>query len=203
MECSEIGLAPCILVPNEDGFFQYGPIVPGNYTAQTDVDGDGFAEISEEYIFDPEIDVEYEFPSPVPETSDLTFTLTENGNSVPDLDVTLRLKNGTGDAAYVEYDNESGQYRAELSRGTWVLNYTLSEQLQLWEQIEIGVDIYADYEFEVSIRINGTAFYDGTLSLMMKAQTLARFWIMYRLTSIDGFSTIAQQTEEALLSCGP
>ena len=194
LECSEIGLAPCILVPNEDGFFQYGPIVPGNYTAQTDVDGDGFAEISEEYIFDPEIDVEYEFPSPVPETSDLTFTLTENGNSVPDLDVTLRLKNGTGDAAYVEYDNESGQYRAELSRGTWVLNYTLSEQLQLWEQIEIGEDdIYADYEFEVSIRINGTAFYDEDLEFDDEGPDTGKVLDYVQIDfHWDGFSTIAQ-----------
>ena len=113
-ECSDSGFAPCLLVPDEDGFFQFGPIVPGNYTAQTDVDGDGFPELSEDYVFNPEMNIEYEFPSPVPDTSDITFTLTENGNLVPDLDVTLRLKNGTGDPAFVEYDNESGHYRACL-----------------------------------------------------------------------------------------
>ena len=77
-ECANSGTAPCLLVPGDEGFFQFGPIVPGNYTAQTDIDGDGFPELSEDYIFNPEIDLEVEFPSPVPETSDLTFILLES-----------------------------------------------------------------------------------------------------------------------------
>ncbi|MEE3315766.1 MAG: STT3 domain-containing protein, partial [Candidatus Thermoplasmatota archaeon] len=193
-ECSDSGFAPCLLVPDEDGFFQFGPIVPGNYTAQTDVDSDGFPELSEDYIFDPEIDIEYEFPSPVPETSDLTFTLTESGNPVPDLDVTLRLKNGTGDAAFVEYDNESGHYRAELSRGTWILNHTLSEDMQLWEQIEVGEDdIYAEYEFEVSIRINGTVFYDEDLGSDEDGPEEGKVLDYVQVDfHWEGFSTVAQ-----------
>ena len=193
-ECSDSGFAPCLLVPDEDGFFQFGPIVPGNYTAQTDVDGDGFPELSEDYIFNPEMNIEYEFPSPVPDTSDLTFTLTENGNLVPDLDVTLRLKNGTGDPAFVEYDNESGHYRAELSRGTWILNHTLSEDMQLWEQIEVGEDdIYSEYEFEVSIRINGTVYYDEDLEFNEDGPDEGKFLDYVQVDfHWDGFSTAAQ-----------
>ena len=193
-ECSDSGFAPCLLVPDEDGFFQFGPIVPGNYTAQTDVDGDGFPELSEDYVFNPEMNIEYEFPSPVPDTSDITFTLTENGNLVPDLDVTLRLKNGTGDAAFVEYDNESGYYRAELSRGTWILNHTLSEDMQLWEQIEVGEDdIYSEYEFEVSIRINGTVYYDEDLEFNEDGPDEGKFLDYVQVDfHWDGFSTAAQ-----------
>ena len=193
-ECANSGTAPCLLVPGDDGFFQFGPIVPGNYTAQTDIDGDGFPELSEDYIFNPEIDLEVEFPSPVPETSDLTFILLESGNEVPDLDVTLRLKNGTGDAAIVEYDNESGHYRAELPLGTWILNYTLSEGLQLWEQIEVGEDdIYAEYEFEVSIRINGTVFYEEDVDFneagLDEGKILDYVQVEFHW---EGFSTAAQ-----------
>ena len=193
-ECSDSGFAPCLLVPDEDGFFQFGPIVPGNYTALTDVDEDGFPEISEDYIFSPEIDIEYEFPSPVPETSDLTFTLIESGNAVPDLDVTLRLKNGTGDTAFVEYDNESGHYSAELSRGIWILNHTLSEDMQLWEQIEVGEDdISAEYEFKVSIRINGTVFYDEDLESDEDGPEEGKVLDYVQVDfHWDGFSTFAQ-----------
>ena len=163
-ECDGADSAPCMIFPDDDGFFEFGPIAPGNYTAETDVDGDGFPEISENYVFESASDFDAQFPSPVPEKSDLTFTLFENGAEVADLNVTLRLKNGTGDPARVDFDNDSGVYRAELSHGTWILNHTLSEEMQLWEQIEVGEDdIQAEYHFEVSIRIDGTVFYEENL----------------------------------------
>ena len=162
--CGESDSTSCLLIPDADGFFEFGPIIPGNYTAQTDIDGDGFPELSEDYVFEPALDLSVEFPSPVPDKSDLTFTLVENGNEVRNLNLSMRLKNGTGEPAIVEFDNQSGHYLAELAHGIWILNYTLSDEMQLWEQIEVGEeDISAEYEFEVSIRISGTAYYEENL----------------------------------------
>ena len=75
IDCQETGAAPCLIIPDEVGAFEFGPIIPGNYTAQIDLDGDGFPEISADYVFLAEFDAAMVFPSPVPETSDLTFRL--------------------------------------------------------------------------------------------------------------------------------
>ncbi|MEC9263654.1 MAG: hypothetical protein VYD23_00955, partial [Candidatus Thermoplasmatota archaeon] len=66
LDCEETGAAPCLIVPDEHGAFEFGPIIPGNYTAQIDIDADGFPEISQSYFFDSELDMAFEFPSPVP-----------------------------------------------------------------------------------------------------------------------------------------
>jgi len=161
LDCEEAGTAPCLIVPDEHGAFEFGPIIPGNYTAQIDLDADDFPEISQSYFFDSEFDMAFEFPSPVPDTSDLTFRLLQDGTNVPDLNVTMHLKNGTGETVTALFDNDSNEYMAELAHGVWILNHTLSEGLQLWEQIEIGEeDISADYEFHTSHLIVGTVYYD-------------------------------------------
>ena len=161
IECAVSALAPCFIHTDQYGFFEFGPIVPGNYTAEIDLDSDGFPEISQDYEFKSDTHQEVTFPSPVPETSDLTFTLVHDGTSLHDLDVTLRLKNGTGDPARVEFDNSSGNYKAELTHGVWILNHTLSEELQLWEQITVeDEDIVEEYEFRVSRLVSGVVYYN-------------------------------------------
>jgi hypothetical protein len=162
LDCGETRTAPCLIVPDEHGAFEFGPIIPGNYTAQIDIDADGFPEISEFYVFDSDFDVAFEFPSPVPDTSDLTFRLLQDGTNVPDLNVTMHLKNGTGEPITALFDNDSNSYMAELAHGVWILNHTLSEEMQVWEQIEIGdEDISADYEFNISHLIVGTVLRRG------------------------------------------
>ena len=164
-DCAESGTAPCTITPDENGDFEFGPIIPGNYTAQVDLDGDGFAEVSAEYFFEEGEDSSVTFPAPVPDTSDLTFRLLEDGQNVPDLNVTLRLKNGTGQPVSAIFDNNSGEYMVELVHGTWILNYTLTEELQLWEQIEVGEDdMDADYEFRVSRLVVGSVYYEENIS---------------------------------------
>jgi len=165
-DCQEAGTAPCLMIPDEAGDFEFGPIIPGNYTAQIDLDGDSFPEISVDYVFFAELDVAMVFPSPVPETSDLTFRLLEDGQNVPDLNVTLRLKNGTGEPVTAMFDSASGDYLAELVHGTWIMNHTLTEELQVWEQIEIDdEDMDMDYEFHVSRLVMGSVYYEENLSI--------------------------------------
>ena len=165
-DCQESGTAPCLMMPDEAGDFEFGPIIPGNYTAQIDLDGDGFPEISADYVFLAELDAAMVFPSPVPETSDLTFRMLEDGQNVPDLNVTLRLKNGTGEPVTAMFDSVSGDYLVELVQGTWIMNHTLTEELQVWEQIEIGdEDMDADYEFHISRLVMGSVYYEENLSI--------------------------------------
>nr|AIE93485.1 Oligosaccharyl transferase STT3 subunit family protein (STT3) [uncultured marine group II/III euryarchaeote AD1000_37_E08] len=164
-DCAESGTAPCTITPDENGDFEFGPIIPGNYAAQVDLDGDGFAEVSADYFFEEGEDSSVTFPSPVPDTSDLTFRLLEDGQNVPDLNVTLRLKNGTGGPVSAIFDNDSGEYMVELVHGTWILNHTLTEELQLWEQIEVGEDdMDSDYEFRVSRLVVGSVYYEENIS---------------------------------------
>ena len=74
-ECSEVMYAPCHITPDENGSFTFGPVVPGSYLAELDMDGDGFNEAQIIHIFEAESDSVMEFPTPIPTTYDLTFTL--------------------------------------------------------------------------------------------------------------------------------
>ena len=193
-DCQETGIAPCLMIPDEAGDFEFGPIIPGNYTAQIDLDGDGFSEISVDYVFLAEQDAAMVFPAPVPETSDLTFRLLEDGENVPDLNVTLRLKNGTGEPVTAMFDSASGDYLAELVHGIWIMNHTLTDELQVWEQIEIGEDdIDADYEFHVSRLVMGLVYYEENLSAEFsepeEGKVLDHVVVEFHW---GGFSTIAQ-----------
>ncbi len=50
--CTTVVSPPCAVLPDDDGAFEIGPIIPGSYLVQVDIDDDGFPEISETYIFD-------------------------------------------------------------------------------------------------------------------------------------------------------
>tara|TARA_Y100000588_G_scaffold116726_1_gene127800 strand:+ start:24809 stop:34276 length:9468 start_codon:yes stop_codon:yes gene_type:complete len=156
-ECSTVVSPPCSVLPEEDGSFEIGPIIPGSYLVQVDVDDDGFPEISETYIFESDQDILAAFPSVVPQTSDITFTLTDGDESVENLELKFRSENQSIEPVSVSFDNTSGSYFAELSPGIWVLNHTLNEEKQLWQRISVGTeDINSSFEFLVSQVVNGS-----------------------------------------------
>ncbi len=157
-ECSSQTVAPpCMVIPDDDGSFQIGPIIPGNYLVEVDIDDDGFPEVSEAYQFLPEEDAVATFPSPIPEMSDLYFTLLDGDSPLSDLEVSLRSENGSIAPVMAIYDSDIESYRAELSQGTWILNHTLGEDKQLWQIIEIGQEDVSDsFSFQVSQTVNGT-----------------------------------------------
>jgi len=159
-ECSQTVSSPCMVIPDDDGAFQIGPIVPGNYIAEVDLDDDGFPEVSQAYSFLPEEDFVANFPSPIPEMSDLFFTLLDGDSPLSDLEVLLRPENGSLAPVLAIYDSDLDSYRAELPQGTWILNHTLSEDKQLWQLIEIGKeDVYDSFSFQISQMVNGTVRY--------------------------------------------
>ena len=156
-ECSQIVAPPCMVIPDDEGAFQIGPIIPGNYVAEFDLDDDGFPEVSETYHFPPEEDVVATFPSPIPEMSDLYFTLLDGDSPLSNLEVSLRSENGSIAPVLAIYDLDIDSYRAELSQGTWILNHTLAEDKQLWQLIEIGKEDVSDsFSFQISQMVNGT-----------------------------------------------
>mgnify|MGYP000870194985 CR=1 FL=1 len=54
------------------------------------------------------------------------------------------------------FDNESKTYHAELNPGIWILNYTLSDEKQLWQRISVGdADLTDSFEFLVSQVVSG------------------------------------------------
>ena len=72
-ECSEVMYAPCMLTADENGSFEFGPIMPGEYTFALDMDEDGFNEVELRHEFDAEMDSQVEFPTPIPTVFDLRF----------------------------------------------------------------------------------------------------------------------------------
>ena len=157
-ECAKTASPPCLVMPDQDGSFEVGPIVPGSYIFEVDVDDDGFPEISSTFVFESDDPLVAEFPSEVPLMTDISFTLEDSGSPVGDLDIMIRPANQTLSPVSATFDNASGSYHAELSPGNWILNHTLSEEKQIWQIIEVGVtDILdATYEFEVSQLVNGS-----------------------------------------------
>ena len=176
-DCNVVKYAPCLISPelswNGDELIgsklTYGPIMPGAYIVEIDMDSDGFSEIYMEYIFDANETSSFVLPSPIPNTTDLTFQLVRDENGmdtlVNDLNLTLNLKNGTGSPVNAEYNTINNDYYVELLPGTWILNYTLSDTEQLWEEIEIANDDFsAVYEFHTSQVVNGTLYYNENIS---------------------------------------
>ena len=173
-DCEVVKYAPCYINPEltyENDLLtgskvEFGPIMPGTYIASIDTDGDNFSETSLEFTVDPNAESSIILPSPMPLTTDLTFQLINphNGtdNLVEGLDLTFNLKNGSGSPVDSKYDNLSGQYYVELTPGIWILNYTLSETEQLWEEIEVlaNSDFTDTYSFYTSQTVNGTLYYD-------------------------------------------
>ena len=155
-ECPSIVSPPCTVSPGEDGSFEIGPIIPGSYMVQVDVDDDGFPEISETYVFQADEDTLSSFPAVVPETSDITFTLTDGDSTVDNLSIDFRSVNQSIPPVTAIFDDNSGNYFAELTPGEWILNYTLNDEKQLWQKIEIASeDISSSFEFQVSQVVRG------------------------------------------------
>ena len=46
-DCEEVHFAPCMILPDEDGKLNFGPIIPGNYTVEIDIDNYGIPEFLE------------------------------------------------------------------------------------------------------------------------------------------------------------
>jgi len=155
-ECQEVVTQPCFATPDESGSFEVGPIVPGSYLAEIDIDDDGFPEISQIFIFEYGQESLGSFPTEVPKTSDITFTLSDDGSSVDGLQLQLLPEDLTREPVSAIFDNDTKSYFAELLPGNWVLNYTLSDEKQLWQRISIGSDdVSESFEFLISQVVNG------------------------------------------------
>ena len=175
--CTEVIYAPCLISPEltwENGELtgskiEYGPIMPGTYIAVVDTDNDGFSEASLEFTVDADEDIPIIIPSPIPITTDLTFELMRDDNGidtpVSDLNLSLNMKNGSGLPVTVNFDSATNEYYAELTPGTWILNYTLSDTEQLWEEIEVDEEDFSDvYHFRTSQVVTGTLYYNENLT---------------------------------------
>ena len=212
-DCDDVQYAPCLISPeltwddNEliGSKVTFGPIMPGEYIAELDIDGDGFSELYVEYIFDANTASSFVFPSPVPNTSDLTFQLLrdgDDGNSefVNDLDLILNQKNGSGTPVTPVFNNMTNEYYVELTPGTWILNYTLSETEQLWEEIEVSDDDFSSvYEFYTSQVVTGTLYYNENIdeNLVDENKTLEFVPIVFYW---DDFSTTVETSSNGTFS---
>ena len=155
-ECHGVITQPCYVTPDDSGSFEIGPIVPGSYVAEVDVDDDGFPEVSQVFTFESGGASLISFPSEVPRTSDITFALSDDGASVDDLHLEFIPEDLSRSSVAAVFDNDTKTYHAELNPGIWILNYTLSEEKQLWQRISIGdSDISESFEFLVSHVVNG------------------------------------------------
>jgi hypothetical protein len=91
----------------------------------------------------------------------------DNGIDTPviDLNLSLSMKNGSGLPVVADFDSATNEYYAELTPGTWILNYTLSDTEQLWEEIEVADDDFSDiYHFRTSQVVTGTLYYNENLT---------------------------------------
>jgi len=203
-ECSEIGYAPCSITPDEEGSFSFGPVVPGEYTLELDMDGDGFTEAEISHIFDANSDSTVEFPSPIPTVYDLSFTLTRiaNGSESPVTNLSLRMLSTDTSFAPVDvvYDNVTDEYNVELQEGEWILSHTLSDTEQLWEQIDMDSDVSLSFAFRESTTVTGTVFYDTrqeTPGSIDEAQPIEHVPVVFHW---DGFSTTSNTNGQGVFS---
>ena len=163
-ECSANVTPSCYITPDEDGKFVVQPIIPGEYKLQTDLDNDGFPELSEQISVSSDALSSYEFINPIPHKSDITFTLSDDSDLDSNLNLIIRAENNSLEPVSPVYDEELDQYFAELTPGVWILNHTLTDNKQLWERIEIGnEDISTSFSFRVSQIVNGTLKYSSDI----------------------------------------
>ena len=106
-ECQGVITQPCFVIPDESGSFEVGPIVPGSYLAEVDIDDDGFPEVSQAFTFESGLVTLVSFPSEVPQTSDITFSLSDDGTSVDDLQLQLIPEDISRNSVTAVFDNES------------------------------------------------------------------------------------------------
>ena len=179
--------------------------MPGSYIATIDTDEDNFSESILEFSVDSNDESSFVLPSPIPQTTDIIFQLIKSENGVDTLveglDLTFNLKNGSGSPVDSLYDNSSSHYYVELTPGTWILNYTLSETEQLWEEIEVSADSdFTDtYNFYTSQIVNGTLYYDENIesdaidtSKILDFVPIVFYW--------DDFSTTVETSSDGTFS---
>ena len=162
-DCSIIKFAPCFIYPDDTGKISFGPITPGSYLAEIDSDGDGIPEVSMAYDFNVDTPFDAIFPSPLPETSDIRFTLIDEGIMMEDLNISFYYENQINNIVNALYDADSKEYNVELTQGTWILSHSLDENKQIWKSIVIGSeDLEMEIEFEVSKLVSGLAHISST-----------------------------------------
>ena len=132
LQCQGVITQPCYVSTDETGSFEVGPIVPGTYIAEIDLDEDGFPELSQIFTFESDQGTLVSFPSEIPRTSDITFTLSDEGTSVDDLELQFLPEDQNRAPVSAIFDNETKTYHAELLHGDWVLNYTLGDNCLLY-----------------------------------------------------------------------
>lgn len=203
-ECSEIGYAPCVMTPDENGSFTFGPVVPGEYAIELDMDGDGFTEADITHIFDANSDTSVEFPTPIPTVYDLSFTLTRvaNGTETPVENLSLTMLSTDTSFAPVDivYDNVSGEYNVELRTGEWILSHTLSDSEQLWEQIDVESDLSLSFAFRESTTVTGQVLYDTRAEApgsIDEAEPIEHVPVVFHW---DGFSTTSQTDGQGIFN---
>ena len=163
VECSDLVSSPCYVIPDEDGHYSIGPIIPGEYLAEIDVDDDGFPEVSQPFTFLPLESQTQSLPNVIPRMFDLSFTLTDDGNPVNDLEIVLRSENTSQSPIAAIFDNDSMEYKVELSIGSWILNHTIEGEKQIWQRIDvIDQNQNGTYQFQTSKVVNGTVLYQPT-----------------------------------------
>ena len=156
LQCQGVITQPCYVSTDETGSFEVGPIVPGTYIAEIDLDEDGFPELSQIFTFESDQGTLVSFPSEIPRTSDITFTLSDEGTSVDDLELQFLPEDQNRAPVSVIFNNETKTYHAELLHGDWVLNYTLGDNKQLWQRVKVAEsDISESFQFLVSQTVNG------------------------------------------------
>ena len=98
---------------------------------------DGMPEVSELYLFDINSPTDVSFPSPLPDTSDIYFTVTDEGVNIADLNISFYQESMPDKEIAVNYDFESSNYFVELTQGTWILSHDIDENKQKVEDNKI------------------------------------------------------------------
>ena len=155
-DCSIIGYAPCLIYPDEQGKIIFGPITPGTYVAEIDSDMDGMSEVKEIFVFGTDAPLDATFPSPLPDTSDIQFTILDDGESLGDLNISFYPVNAPDQQVSAKYNSESSDYFVELTHGTWILSHNIDDNKQIWESIDVGSeDMNLEINIEISKKISG------------------------------------------------
>ena len=220
VQCQGVITHPCYVSTDETGSFEVGPIVPGTYIAEIDLDEDGFPELSQIFTFESDQGTLVSFPSEIPRTSDITFTLSDEGTSVDDLELQFLPEDQNRAPVSAIFDNETKTYHAELLHGDWVLNYTLGDNKQLWQRVKVAEsDISESFQFLVSQSVNGIVLNkpdkDGSAPLIesrVNYQQVVFQWEGFALTattdSFGEFSVLlprgafVQATVERMIGAG-
>ncbi|MGB1495132.1 MAG: hypothetical protein ACPG8U_01395, partial [Candidatus Thalassarchaeaceae archaeon] len=78
-----------LIYPDDQGKILFGPITPGAYIAEIDSDMDGMPEVKEAYFFSTDAPLDVSFPSPLPDTSDIHFTILDDGETLEELNISF------------------------------------------------------------------------------------------------------------------